>query len=141
MRLPADRAFLALVAAGPLAWALLALVLPADPTSLPGPGTLAWGVLAAPVLEELAFRGALQGALLERPALRRRRLGVSGANALASLAFAAAHLASQHPLTAASTFLPSLAFGACRDRYGSVVPGTLLHGFYNAGFLWLFARP
>ena len=96
------------------------------------------GVVVAPVLEELVFRGVLQGALLERPALARRRAGVSGANALASLAFAAAHLVSQSPPQAAAVLLPSLAFGACRDRYGSVVPGMLLHGFYNAGFLWLF---
>ena len=90
------------------------------------------------MLEEIVFRGALQGWLLERPALARRVAGLSGANALASLAFAAAHLGSRGPLWAASVLAPSLAFGACRDRYGSIVPGALLHGFYNAGFLWLF---
>ena len=138
VRLPADRAFAALLLAGPVVWAALATALPATPATLPPARVLVWGVLVAPVLEELAFRGALQGALLERPALARRRAGLTGANALASLAFAAAHLWSQSPLQALSVIAPSLAFGACRDRYASVVPGTLLHGFYNAGFLWLF---
>ena len=138
MRLPTDGTFLALLGAGPPAWALLALVLPSEPGAV-ATAALVHGALVAPVLEEIVFRGALQGALLERPALARRALGLSGANALASLAFAAAHLLSQSPVQAAATFVPSLAFGACRDRYGSVVPGMLLHGFYNAGFLWLFA--
>lgn len=119
---------------------LLATVLPATPGTLPAATTLLLGVIVAPIVEELVFRGALQGALLERPRLARRRAGVSGANALASLAFAAAHLWSASPLQAASVLLPSLAFGACRDRYAGTVPGMLLHGFYNGGFLWLFAR-
>ncbi len=134
-----DPRYAALAIAGPLVWMALAVALVPTPAALPAPAILLRGVLVAPVLEELVFRGLLQRALLERSALARTFAGISGANALASLAFAAAHLWSQPPLAAAAVLVPSLAFGWCRDRYASVVPGTVLHGWYNAGFLWLYA--
>lgn len=134
-----DRHAQAAFAAGPLGWlGLWAIGLP------PGDGvppfrTLLYGVLVYPLLEEIVFRGALQGALLDVPALARRGLGLSGANLVASVAFALAHLWSQPPLWAAAVFVPSLAFGHLYERHRSVVPAVALHAFYNAGFLLLFA--
>lgn len=136
-----DPVYAVLVAAGPLGWALLAIWLPTTPGTLPPADVLLRAVLVAPVLEELAFRGLVQGILLERAALARRFAGVSGANVATSIAFAAAHLVSQSPLQAVAVLLPSLAFGACRDRYGGTLPGMFLHAFYNAGFLWLYGGP
>lgn len=138
-----DRWFLLALLAGPAVWGLLLLIGPlvglqrasgAPPASL-----LLSSVLLLPVIEELAFRGLLQGVLLERARFRRRVARVSGANLVVSLLFAAAHLWSQPPALAAAVFVPSLVFGACRERFDSVIPGMVLHGFYNAGFVALFA--
>ena len=95
-------------------------------------------IVVSPSLEEIVFRGGLQEALLRLPALARRRLGLSGANALASLAFAAAHLWSQPPPWAAAVLLPSLVFGHLYERHRSVLPPLLVHAVYNGGFALLF---
>ena len=92
------------------------------------------GVLLYPLLEELAFRGFLQGWLQERDWMRRQFVGVTRANVTTSVLFAMAHLINQPPLWAASIFFPSLVFGYFRDRHQSIVPSFLLHAWYNAGF-------
>ncbi len=94
--------------------------------------------LVYPLLEELVFRGALQGWLGGFAAGRRSIAGVSGANLLTSLLFAAAHLLYHPPFWAAAVLAPSLVFGWFRDRYQSVVPGILLHILYNSGYFLLF---
>jgi membrane protease YdiL (CAAX protease family) len=94
--------------------------------------------LIYPVLEELVFRGALQGALYRQPWGRRSLGQVSLANLLTSLVFAGFHLFYHAPLWAALVLFPSLIFGYFRDRYQSVVPAIVLHVFYNAGYFWLF---
>jgi membrane protease YdiL (CAAX protease family) len=96
--------------------------------------------LIYPVLEETVFRGGLQSALLTRSVFRTRAGPVSLANVLTSIVFAAAHLFRQPPLWAALVLLPSLVFGWSRERYNSIVPSTLLHMIYNAGFVWLFTE-
>ncbi|MEO5573578.1 MAG: JDVT-CTERM system glutamic-type intramembrane protease [Gammaproteobacteria bacterium] len=94
--------------------------------------------LVYPVLEELVFRGALQGALT-RQTWGGRKLGpISLANFFTSLVFAGFHLFYHAPLWAALVFLPSLIFGYFRDRHQSVRPAIVLHVFYNAGYFWLF---
>ena len=134
----ADPHTLLALAAGPAVWlGLLALGLPR--ASSPAPlATLLHGALLVPALEEIVFRGAVQGALLGVPALARRHAGLSGANVLTSLAFAAAHLWSQPPLWAAAVLAPSLVFGHLRERHGTLLAPTLVHGIYNAGFIALF---
>ena len=129
---------LAAFAAGPLCWAgLWGVGLPLA-AGLPSARTLLFAVLVYPLLEEIVFRGGLQGALLGVPALSRRRLRLSGANLLASVAFALSHLWSQPPLWAAAVFVPSLAFGHLYERHRRVAPAFALHAFYNAGFYLLF---
>ncbi len=126
--------------AGPVSWCLLYFLnLRADAPPPP------WEVfvklaLIYPILEEIVFRGGLQTLLLERTALHKKLLGVSGANIVTSLLFAAAHLMHQSVLWASLVFIPSIIFGWARERYDSVLPSILLHAFYNVGFVWLFVQ-
>lgn len=135
-------AFTALAAAcGPLGAGLL-LALAARGV-LPVPA-FAWtwqavllALVAAPALEELAFRGSVQDAAAA--VLRRRgwrdASPLTLANVLTSLAFAACHLATQPAALAAAIFLPSLVFGRLRERWGSLWPPVLMHAWYNACLL------
>ena len=95
-------------------------------------------IVVYPVLEEIVFRGGIQGYLLSHPALARSIVGISLACVLTSVLFAAAHLLRQPPLWAALVFLPSLIFGWARERHDSLVSPTILHMSYNAGFVGLF---
>ena len=134
-RLSRDRAFWLAAMAGPLfwltnysmAWSVVQLDL----------RTLAMLALLYPVLEELAFRGAVQTALLKTGFGSISRLGLTQANWITSLVFALFHLWHQSPAWAVAVILPSLVFGFFRDRYNSTVPGIILHCFYNIGFFVL----
>jgi len=101
--------------------------------------TLLWVGLLYPVLEEYVFRGALQTALFNRTTLRRSLMGISMANVLTSLVFAAMHFINQPPLWAAMVFFPSLVFGWARDRYANIHASIVLHVVYNTGFIALFS--
>lgn len=100
------------------------------------PGAFALAVLAYPIVEELLFRGVIQPAIAARLA-RRALPGVSAANFHTSLAFAALHLLRHPPAQALATFFPSLVFGHFRERYANVIPGMLLHVWYNLGWFGL----
>jgi uncharacterized protein len=90
-------------------------------------------VVVQPVIEELVFRGALQGYLLERGFAR--RIGpVSLANLGTTAAFVALHFATQPAAWAIAVTAPSLVFGHLRERFGSVLPAIAMHSLYNAGF-------
>ena len=102
------------------------------------PQAFALLVIAYPVVEEWLFRGQLQPAIAARITVRALP-GISAANFLTSTLFALAHLPFHAPPHALATFFPSLVFGFFRDRYASVVPGLLLHIWYNAGFFLLSA--
>jgi membrane protease YdiL (CAAX protease family) len=98
-------------------------------------------VVVQPLLEELVFRGILQGQLLRLTAARRAG-PLSLANLVVSAAFAALHLPAQPVVSALSVFVPSLVFGHLRERFGSVWPAFGLHAFYNGGLAltaWLSA--
>lgn len=150
----ARRLAIAAFLAAPLVWAVLYWVL-----KLPG-GTLLqastnrnlmavvtagslWlvllkAVLVYPVLEEIVFRGALQGWLLERPVLNKFKGLISLPNILTSVAFTGLHFINQPPLWAALVFIPSLVFGWSRENSGGLTLPILLHIWYNAGFYFLF---
>lgn len=133
-----DPGFWVALSLGPLCWLVLyGLGLPVRSTA---PPLMAWTmiVLVYPVLEEIVFRGAIQGALLKRKALSQSLAGISLASIITSLLFAAAHLLQQTPLMASLVFLPSLVFGWARERHHSLLSPTLLHIAYNAGFITLF---
>lgn len=92
-------------------------------------------VLWAPVVEELAFRGVVQGYLSTGIWGRRTIVGLSVANIVAAVLFTAWHLVYRTDLTAWLVFFPALVFGYFRDRYGSLVPCVILHAAYNAALL------
>lgn len=99
---------------------------------------LLWVALIYPLLEEVVFRGGLQPGLFARGCLHRSIAGISAANIITSVLFAALHLFNQPALWAALIFFPSLVFGWARDRYGNITASIVLHMFYNAGFVSIF---
>jgi len=90
-------------------------------------------LVVQPIVEELVFRGVLQGHLLSR-GWTRRSGPVSSANLAATAAFSALHLLAQPPEWAIAVAVPSLVFGHLRERFGSVLPAIVLHAIYNGGF-------
>jgi membrane protease YdiL (CAAX protease family) len=98
-----------------------------------------WTLLASlllwqPFVEELLFRGLLQGALARSKLGARRAAGLSLANVLTSITFVLVHLVNQPVLWALGVFFPSLLFGFFRDRSGSIWPPLLLHMLFNSAF-------
>lgn len=90
-------------------------------------------VLVQPVVEELVFRGVLQGQLLRLT--DRRAIGpVTLANLATTLGFSALHLLAQPAAWALAVAMPSLVFGHLRERFDSVAPAIAMHALYNAGF-------
>jgi len=135
-----DWQFWTAMAAGPLVWLLLYLWLDVRPElAWPFADPLRFALLVAvyPILEEIIFRGLLQGWLLRRLAVR---LGpLSAANALTSLVFCLAHLLFRGPFVALAVLAPSLVFGYFRERHRGLAAPIALHCWYNAGYFWLFA--
>lgn len=138
-----DKLFLAAMLLGPLYWLLLAIQDTPD-LHWHKPFAHPWWFLQLaviyPVLEELVFRGLLQG--LVRDLLGHFRIGpLTLANAITSMLFALAHLYYNPAPVALLVFFPSLVFGYFRERTGALTASILLHGFYNAGLAWLYLAP
>jgi hypothetical protein len=131
----ADPRFALALAAGVLFW--LALAWLGAPPPVVGLAVLASLVLLQPLVEELLFRGLLQGWLAAKPWGRRQFGGFTLANLLTALLFTALHFVAHAPLWAAGVLLPALLFGYFRDRHNSVLPAIALHVFYNAGYFLL----
>ncbi|MFZ4792090.1 MAG: JDVT-CTERM system glutamic-type intramembrane protease MrtJ [Candidatus Competibacteraceae bacterium] len=134
VQLARDREFWLALLAGPAFWVWRAGEMPELAITWP---RLLWLVLVVPIVEELAFRGGLQGMLADRFPRRWCGQRLSLANLLTSLLFAAAHAGVAAHWSGVLVFVPSLAFGYFRDKYQRVMPAALLHGFYNAGFFLL----
>lgn len=134
----------ALLAAVPV-WLALWAVAPLRPPA----GWWPWMslLLVQPLLEELVFRGILQGQALRLTTRcgQPRRLGpVTLANGLVTAGFVALHLPAQPLAWALAVAVPSLVFGHLRERFASVWPAVGVHVVYNAGFglaAWLAAWP
>lgn len=124
------------VAAGVLVWCVAWLAAPQFFARLPLEDYALLGsvILWQPLLEELLFRGIIQGQAARKAWGKRQWAGMSGANLFASALFVAAHFVYHAPLWAAAVLVPSLVFGYFRDRFASVWPGLALHVFYNAGY-------
>lgn len=127
---------LALVLALPV-WTALGML--AGPFMYVPSGWAAWFsfVVAYPVMEEVLFRGILQGEVLRLTTRNGKALrmgAVTWANLLASAAFVALHLRAQPLAWALAVAVPSLVFGDLRDRFHSVCPPIFVHAIYNAGF-------
>ncbi len=131
-RLARDREFILALLAGPAFWVWQAGGIPE--LSAITYTRLLWLAVVVPVVEELAFRGWLQGILAERFPRRWWGQRLSLANLLTSLLFAAAHVSVAGDWNGLLVLAPSLVFGYFRDKYQRVAPSTILHSFYNAGF-------
>jgi uncharacterized protein len=130
-------AFYLALLAGPAFMLALDALWPELRGARPEPHWLLSLLLWQPLVEELLFRGVLQGQFAAHDGGSRSACGISLANLLASLLFMAAHLARHPPGWAVATLIPSLLFGWFREREGSILPGLVLHMFYNACFfLW-----
>ena len=130
----------ALVAALPV-WVILPYWQPpSDPVWLfQQPGRFLLVIAILPILEELSFRGLLQGELLRRAwGQRQLSAGIRHANLVTSLVFCGAHLLAHNVTWAAAVFIPSLLFGWFRDRHNSLVSPIVLHCWYNLGYFLLF---
>jgi len=141
-KLMTDWQYGVVIIAAPLLWAVL-LWLDAPQPSFDWISLAPWLflslVFAQPLLEEVVFRGWLQGWLMEKQWGSYRLLNISAANLLTSIVFVTMHLFYHAPLMALLVFVPSLVFGYFRDRYdGWLMPSILLHCFYNAGYFYLY---
>ncbi len=132
-----DPLFWVAIAGGGIVALLIWLWVPVE--GLPKDRSIAWIVLSTvviyPLLEELAFRGAIQGWLLSRSWGGYSRGGFTLANLITSSAFTGLHFLHYPPLWAASVAVPSLVFGWFRDREGTLYPSIVLHVAYNLFYL------
>jgi membrane protease YdiL (CAAX protease family) len=131
-----DPLLLAALAAAPLGLMALSLLYPgwAQGIRLDWPLVLA-AVLWQPCIEELLFRGIIQGSLGGTDWGRRQLAGFSHANLATSILFALTHLVHQPPGWAAAVLGPSLVFGYFRERHGHIYACVVLHAAYNGTFL------
>ncbi len=90
-----------------------------------------------PVIEEILFRGFIQGSLRRLQWARVHLLGLSMANWLTTALFVGAHLVQHSFGWALAVAAPSLLFGHFRERHQHIYPAILLHAFYNACYLLL----
>jgi membrane protease YdiL (CAAX protease family) len=138
-----DPLFLLAMAAGPFCWLILYGILEPGvqwgwPLALPWQFLLP--VVIYPIIEEIVFRGLVQEVLHEY--LGSNWPGpLSVANLLTSCLFTGLHFIYHPPLWAALVFFPSLVFGYFKERTATLTAPIILHAFYNAGFIWLFAAP
>ena len=127
--------------AAPIVWSALRFYQSPEPEwgwPLAAPAQFLLLVVIYPVLEELVFRGALQGWLRSRNWGMHEWSRVTSANAITSVAFTLTHFIVNPVLLSVSVFIPSLIFGYFRDRYDRLHASIVLHVFYNAGYIWLF---
>jgi len=131
-----DRVFIAALAVGGLVWAVMWLTV--VPTFTIENRSIALIIFTTvvwyPVLEEILFRGVIQGSLIKKSFGQKKVVGLTVANWIASLLFVIAHLWYQPAIWALMVIVPSLIYGFFRDRYSNTYPSIVLHAFYNGGF-------
>jgi membrane protease YdiL (CAAX protease family) len=94
-------------------------------------GTTGWVVVGlltivgAPIVEELFFRGLIQGAFT-------RRVGPTAAIFVTALIFCFAHVLNEGPAAPLVLFPAALVLGYLRHRYGRLAPGMIAHATFNA---------
>jgi hypothetical protein len=91
-------------------------------------------VVGAPLVEELFFRGLLQGAFT-------RRIGPVPAIFVTALIFAAAHILSEGVLAPIVLFPAGLILGYLRYKTGKLGAGMVAHATFNASMFFLFLVP
>lgn len=124
------------LAAGPVVLFFLGMALPSWHEGIRPDWRIAFSFLLwQPLVEEMLFRGVVQGSARRQAWGVRAVLGISLANVVTSLVFMVAHLVQHPPLWALAVLAPSLVFGYVRDRYGHILPSLILHIAYNACYL------
>ena len=103
-------------------------------SQLHGPGQWLWCVLWLPVLEEVTFRGILQGELLRTGWGQLRVFGLTAANVACSVLFVALHFLHHRPLWALSVLAPSLVLGWLRERHSGIASPIAMHALFNLTF-------
>ena len=98
-------------------------------------------ILLQPIIEEISFRGWIQGFLLGRDIGNHRWWLISSANVITTLLFGVIHLVYHTPIWAFLVTLPSLLYGYFRERFDSVIPAIVLHIFYNLTYFSLLGMP
>jgi membrane protease YdiL (CAAX protease family) len=88
-----------------------------------------------PIIEEVLFRGFLQGWLLHKEWFNKLAAGASRANWCTSIVFACAHLWQHALILVPGYFVVSLLLGHFRERYRGILVPILLHGYYNLGLI------
>jgi hypothetical protein len=91
-------------------------------------------VVGAPVVEELFFRGLLQGAFT-------RRIGAVPAIFVTALIFSFAHVLNEGPLAPFVLFPMALVLGYLRYRTGRLAAGMVAHAFFNSILFILLLVP
>ena len=134
-----DRVFLCALAAGSAVWMIWAFITPVAPLSWSRLSSFLFLSVALwqPLVEELLFRGVIQGTLSRAGWRRELGAGMTIANVATSVLFVAGHLLTHPLLWALSVLFPSLLFGVMRDRFHSTYPAIALHVFYNTGYFLL----
>jgi uncharacterized protein len=103
-------------------------------------GTAAWvvvvslAVVGAPIIEELFFRGLLQGAFT-------RRVGPVPALFITALIFSFSHVINEGPFAPIALFPMAVVLGYLRLRTGRLAAGMVAHGLFNASVFALFLIP
>lgn len=97
-------------------------------------------VIWQPFMEEVLFRGIIQGYLLKTPLGTKKVVGISTANFGATALFSAGHFISHSPEWAVAVIFPSLIFGYFRERHRSAFPAIALHIAYNGFYLATLSR-
>jgi uncharacterized protein len=103
-------------------------------------GTTGWvivvalAVIGAPLVEELFFRGLLQGAFS-------RRVGAVPAIFVTALIFAVAHITSEGPTAPVILFPAGVMLGYLRFRTGRLAAGMVAHATFNASLFLLLLVP
>lgn len=89
-------------------------------------------IIWQPFIEEVLFRGIVQGQIRKQDWGKRAWLGISSANAVTSILFVIIHMINHNPLFALTVLAPSLVFGYFRDYCNSIYPSIIIHSSYNA---------
>jgi membrane protease YdiL (CAAX protease family) len=110
-------------------------VLGTTPTSTTGwVVVITLAVIGAPIVEELFFRGLIQGAFT-------RRVGAVPAIFVTALIFCSAHVLGEGPLAPVVLFPVGLILGYLRYQSGRLAPGMVAHATFNATLFVLFLVP
>lgn len=91
-------------------------------------------VVGAPIVEELFFRGLIQGAFT-------RRVGPIPAIFVTALIFSAAHILSEGLLAPLVLFPAAVILGYLRHKTGRLAAGMVAHSVFNASMFLLFLVP